>query len=48
MNPSPKMNLVKYEVAGNVFEVPEKYKLLNAVGQGAYGIVWFVNFLFNF
>ncbi len=33
--------LVRYEVAGNIFEVPERYRLEYAIGQGAYGIVWF-------
>ncbi len=32
--------LVRYEVANNVFEVPERYQLQYAIGQGAYGIVW--------
>jgi serine/threonine protein kinase len=31
--------LVRYEVANNIFEVLEKYKLQYAIGQGAYGIV---------
>jgi serine/threonine protein kinase len=31
--------LVRYEVANNIFEVPERYKLQYAIGQGAYGIV---------
>jgi len=31
--------LVRYEVAQNIFEVPERYKLQYAIGQGAYGIV---------
>lgn len=34
--------LVRYEVANNVFEVPERYKLKYAIGQGAYGVVWCV------
>lgn len=32
--------LVRYEVANNVFEVPDRYQLQYAIGQGAYGIVW--------
>jgi hypothetical protein len=32
--------LVRYEVANNVFEVPDRYTLQYAIGQGAYGIVW--------
>lgn len=31
--------LVRYLVAGNIFEVTEKYSLNYAIGQGAYGIV---------
>ena len=31
--------LVRYLVAGNIFEVTEKYELQYAIGQGAYGIV---------
>jgi len=31
--------LVRYEVANNVFEVPDRYQLQYAIGQGAYGIV---------
>lgn len=31
--------LVRYEVAQNIFEVPDRYKLQYAIGQGAYGIV---------
>lgn len=31
--------LIRYLVAGNIFEVTEKYNLNCAIGQGAYGIV---------
>lgn len=37
--------LVRYEVAQNIFEVPDRYKLHYAIGQGAYGIVWYAFFL---
>jgi len=40
--PPTKPVLVRYEVANNIFEIPERYKLMYAIGQGAYGIVWCV------
>lgn len=32
--------LQRYEVGDNIFEVPTRYQLQYAIGQGAYGIVW--------
>ena len=36
--------LQRYEVGENIFEVPLRYQLQYAIGQGAYGIVWYVVF----
>lgn len=32
----------KIEVNRTVWEVPERYQMLSAVGSGAYGQVWYV------
>lgn len=32
----------KVEVNKTVWEVPERYQMLSAVGSGAYGQVWYV------
>lgn len=32
----------KIEVNKTVWEVPERYQMLSAVGSGAYGQVWYV------
>lgn len=39
--PPQQPTLVRYEVANNIFEVLDNYKLQYAIGQGAYGIVWY-------
>lgn len=38
---------VRYNILGNLFEIPSKYvPPINPVGRGAYGIVWYVFFCF--
>jgi hypothetical protein len=41
------IELVTYMCGGNKFEVPKRYEVKGLIGQGAYGVVWYVLLLFN-
>jgi len=34
------LNFVRYEIIGNVFEVPDFYQDVKAIGVGGFGLVW--------
>ena len=36
------IELVTYMCGGNKFEVPKRYEVKALIGQGAYGVVWWV------
>lgn len=39
---------VQYNICGNLFEVSSKYvPPIRPVGRGAYGIVWYITYLFS-
>jgi hypothetical protein len=35
----------RYSIRGHVFDVPKRYTPIKWLGQGSYGIVWFVSLL---
>ena len=40
--PVEQIELVTYMCGGNKFEVPKRYEVKGLIGQGAYGVVWYV------